>query len=138
MKRKIKIISSIVVILLAVITLVIGNYFYGESVKRGSEVELHSGKPSDVQENATLTEAKKWFADQDVEQISMDSYDDLTLNAGLLKNKEVSKKAVILVHGFRKQGSDMGNYTKFYHEHGFHILMPDLRGHGESEGDYYG
>lgn len=32
----------------------------------------------------------------------------------------------------------MGKLTKFYYDRGFDILLPDARGHGESEGDYIG
>ena len=32
----------------------------------------------------------------------------------------------------------MGKLTKFYYDRGFDILLPDARGHGESDGDYMG
>jgi len=32
----------------------------------------------------------------------------------------------------------MGKLVKFYNDQGFNVLLPDARGHGESEGDYIG
>jgi len=60
------------------------------------------------------------------------------LKAKFLPNGTQTNKAVILAHGYRKESGDMGDLVKFYYDHGFDILMPDARGHGESEGDYIG
>lgn len=143
MKRRLKIILASVVAFLATILIFIGNYFYGESVKRGSEVVLHREvetvtESAESEEQTVLQEAKKWYSEQNPEHLTQQSYDDLDLQADFIKNEEDRKKAVILVHGFRKEKVDMGDYTKFYYDRGYDILMPDSRGHGESEGDYYG
>ena len=143
MKRRLKIILASVVAFLVTILIFIGNYFYGESVKRGSEVELHReaetvNVSTDTSGENVLETAKKWYSEQNPTRLTQKAYDDLILQADYIENEETSKKAVILVHGFRKEKADMGNYTKFYYERGYNILMPDSRGHGESEGDYYG
>lgn len=144
MQRFLRIIIISIVLLFAVV-LFIGNYFYGESVKRGTEVELHSevepvNKVGDEDDDgeSKFEIATEWFSKQEPEQKTIQSYDDLTLSAQLIENEVDSNKAVVLVHGFRKEGLDMGDYTKFYYENDFHILMPDARGHGNSEGNYYG
>lgn len=142
MKRILKMLAILGIILLAV-TIFIGNYFYGESVKRGTEVELHrEAEPVNMtiekESNDKYEEAKKWFSKQTLEQHSIKSNDHLQLNAQFIENEKDTDKAVILVHGFRKEGSDMGDYTKFYYDENYHILMPDLRGHGKSDGNYYG
>lgn len=143
MKRRLLIILSSVVAFLAAILIFIGNYFYGESVKRGTDVELHREEEvvnavASLEEQNILKEAQQWYENQKPERFTQNSFDDLTLQADFIRNEQNSDKAVILVHGFRKQKSDMGDYAKFYYDRGFHILMPDSRGHGESEGDYYG
>ena len=120
----------------------VGNYFYSESIKRGSIVELHREKSlinTDKTENeSVLKEAKKLYQNINPDRVTMASYDDLILKADYIENNNKSDKAVILMHGFRKQRVDMGNYVKYYLDRGFNILMPDARGHGESEGNYYG
>ncbi len=120
-----------------------GNYFYGEGIKRGTEVELHR-EESDVNAEASkedqmlLKEANEWFDEQDTKNIEITSYDDLDLVAQFIENDAAEQKAVILAHGFRSTGDDMGKLAKLYYEEGFDILLPDARGHGNSDGDYIG
>ncbi len=142
-KRRLKIILASVVAFLVTILIFIGNYFYGESVKRGSEVELHReaetvDAAADANGESVLETAKKWYSEQNPVRLTQEAYDDLILQADYIENEDTSQKAVILVHGFRKEKTDMGDYTKFYYDRGYNILMPDSRGHGESEGEYYG
>ncbi|GKV68537.1 alpha/beta hydrolase [Sporosarcina sp. NCCP-2716] len=144
MKRKIWAATILVVIVLLAGLIFAGNYFYDQGIKRGTEVKLHS-EPEGVndlasdEDRALLKEANDWYAGQDKNTITMKSYDNLKLKAQFIKNKEnPDHQAVILVHGFRNTGDDMGKYAKFYYDRGFDILLPDARGHGQSEGDYIG
>lgn len=142
MSRKLKIILISISVIIVAALLFAGNYLYGQSVQRGSEVELHSEEKveSNVDEASAVlfNEAQAWYELQTPEQVNHTSADGLVLQADFIANEAVNKKAVILVHGFRKTKEAMGDYTKFYHSLGYDILMPDLRGHGDSEGDYYG
>lgn len=120
-----------------------GNYFYGQGIKRGTEVELHRedstiNSVASKEDEALLEEANSWFGDQQPKRIEMNSYDDLSLVAQFIENEADDQKAVILAHGFRNTSDDMGKLAKFYYDRGFDILLPDARGHGESEGDYIG
>ena len=55
--------------------------------------------------------------------------------ARLIRNKN-SKKVVVLVHGYRANPNDFGCLARHYFDNGFSILMPDLRAHGKSEGNF--
>lgn len=143
MVRKIRIISISIAIIIITLLFAVGTYFYGQSVKRGSEVELHKedetvNVSTNVMSEKLIAEAKEWYGEQLPLDLTMTSYDDLTLKAHFIKNELDEKKAVILVHGFRKTKEDMTDYAKFYADEGYDILMPDARGHGDSEGKYYG
>ncbi|MBP1970113.1 fermentation-respiration switch protein FrsA (DUF1100 family) [Virgibacillus natechei] len=141
MKKKLLIISGVIVSLLVVGVFLATNYFYGESVKRGSEVELHSEEVETVasqQDESIVEEAKQWFDEQDTEVLEQISYDDLSLKAIYIENEVSTGKTVVLAHGYRGMKEDMNELVKFYYDQGFDILMPDARGHGESEGDYVG
>ncbi|WP_100011319.1 alpha/beta hydrolase [Lentibacillus sediminis] len=144
MRRKITLISGIIVSVIITALLFATNYFYSEAVKRGEEVELHRGdepvavEAASMEDQSILQEAKSWYSEQEPVTVEQTSEDGLTLVADYLKNPDDSGKAVILAHGFRSQKEDMGDYVKFYYDQGFDVLMPDARGHGESEGAYIG
>ena len=46
---------------------------------------------------------------------------------------------MIAIHGYHSYNlKEYAHYLKFYHDLGFHILLPDNRAHGKSEGKYVG
>lgn len=143
MNKKIRLVIIGILLFVIAALLFLGTYFYEQSVKRGSEVELHKEDvavivDADNASQALLQEAKSWYSLQERARLTEDSFDALVLQADFIENEAILKKAVILVHGFRKGKEDMGDYAKFYYDEGYDILMPDSRGHGDSEGDYYG
>lgn len=143
MKRKILNALAFLFVIICVSLFFVVNYFYGEAVKRGVEVELYDGKKERTVEvvkkvSAPINDARQWFQEQDFENLSQTSFDGLTLYSRYLKNENQQNKAVILAHGYRTDSDKMGDYAKFYYNQGFDILIPDARGHGKSEGDYIG
>ena len=45
----------------------------------------------------------------------------------------------ICVHGYGEAAESMGLYASVYHDrYGMHVVVPDLRGHGRSDGSYVG
>lgn len=143
MKKKLLITLASILAVVFIGFIFAGNYFYGQGIKRGTEVELHRedstiNSVASEEDQALLEEANSWFGDQQPKRIEMNSYDDLSLVAQFIENEADDQKAVILAHGFRNTSDDMGKLAKFYYDRGFDILLPDARGHGESEGDYIG
>lgn len=74
------------------------------------------------------------------EDVEMTSPDGLCLTARLIPAEKETKKFVICIHGHNCNGPDeMSHLFPFYHnEMGFNYFLPDLRGHGRSEGKYIG
>ncbi|PYZ94954.1 alpha/beta hydrolase [Salipaludibacillus keqinensis] len=139
--KKLKTVLGVTASLLVVAFTFAADFFYGEAVERGREVELHREEiaiPAMVtaENEQIIDEAAEWYENQSFETMTLTSYDGLTLEADFLANEESTDQAVILAHGFRSQRADMGDYVQFYYDQGFDILIPDSRGHGESEGDY--
>src|SRR5690606_19801958 len=66
------------------------------------------------------------------------SFDGLKLHAYKVINKTPSNKWAITVHGYTSEGLNMSSYAKKYYDMRYNILIPDLRGHASSEGDYIG
>lgn len=143
MRRKLSIFLSGFIGIVVIAFIIAGNYFYSQGIKRGTEIEIHREAASvnieaGGEDQALFFEAEEWYEARQPEILKMSSYDDLTLQAKFIEHEEPTKQAVILAHGFRNTGDDMGKLAKLYYDEGFHILLPDARGHGESEGDYIG
>ena len=50
-----------------------------------------------------------------------------------------SNFTMVIIHGYRSQALNMNRYAEvFYKELNCDLFLPDLRGHGKSEGDYVG
>lgn len=65
------------------------------------------------------------------------SYDGTLLSGYLYKGSPSASVTVILIHGYKLSHREMLGFANFYvNSCGFNVLAPDLRGHGESGGDY--
>ncbi|MUK88814.1 alpha/beta fold hydrolase [Ornithinibacillus sp. L9] len=144
MKRKkvLKIVITIITVLL-IIDIIAGFYFYNLAISRGQKDFLQGNQDLEVSAEAmtAFTEGgwRKWVREQDFEELEMNSFDDLTLKGYLLEAKEPTNKLVIMAHGYLGSGSQMGLYGQYYYEElGYSFFTADARGHGNSEGDYYG
>jgi fermentation-respiration switch protein FrsA (DUF1100 family) len=131
-----------------------GYYFYHVAIKRNKKLFLQNNK--DLKPNPDLAESMKeactekatkevpcggmdWVEQQPFETYTILSEDGLKLVGYYLSAKDPTTKMVILAHGYVSYAKEMGDFARFYHEKlGYHVLMPDARGHGASEGDYIG
>ena len=80
---------------------------------------------------------QQWLAETEIEEISIRSYDEVKMYADMVTSNS-GHRWVILLHGYKRTREKVRNYAGFYAERGFNILMPDLRGHGKSEGSFIG
>lgn len=144
MKRKKWFITlAIVIAVLLMIDVVAGNYFYKLAIERGPKEFLQDNQDLEVSSD-TMDEFLEgdwisWTEDQPFETIDMTSFDGLDLKGYYLPQDEPTNKTVIFAHGYLGRASDMGIFGEYYYDElGYNIFMPDLRGHGDSEGEYYG
>lgn len=132
-----------VLVLLIVGLLRASLYFYDFAIKRGPKQFLR-GNPdleTTMRQSGAATEPRpaEWVEGQAYETWKIRSRDGLELVAYYLSAPVYTTKAVILAHGYTSKGKDMGRFARFYSEQlGYNVLMPDARGHGQSEGDYIG
>ncbi|NMB96375.1 MAG: alpha/beta hydrolase [Clostridiaceae bacterium] len=130
----------IFVVLFIVILISAGFYFYKLAISR-SKKSLLKDNPDLISGNTDNPWAseREWLDSQECKKIIMYSSNGLTLCAHYLAAAFPTSVTAILIHGYTGKGKDMSAIAKYYHEiHGFNVLMPDCRGHGESEGDYIG
>lgn len=94
---------------------------------------------SDIQENGqtALAETKEWLKTAQRQKLSIQSEDGYTLVAEMFPFTE-SHRWVILLHGYTGWKEELYPFAYWYHGEGYHVLAPDLRCQGESEGDFIG
>lgn len=78
---------------------------------------------------------QEWL-EKECSQLSMLTNDDVLLN-GYYKDND-SHIYIIMVHGYRGDASTMVSPAKKMSNRKYNILIPELRGHGKSGGDFYG
>ena len=66
------------------------------------------------------------------------SFDNLNLHAYSITNEVDTSNLVIAVHVYGEEGKLMSLEALHFYQMGYNILIPDLRGYGQSEGDYTG
>ena len=128
-----------ILILLIIMYFAVGNYFYNMALnpKTSKEFVLGAEVEETLEQKQRRIENDNWLKEktQDV-YITATNNGELKLHAYEIMNK--SNIWAIVVHGYYGQGKDMIYYAKEYCNRGYNVLMIDLRGHGQSEGDYIG
>ena len=90
----------------------------------------------------TLEDARKWQEEHydiswydglEKEDYTVTSHDGYLLHAQLLRNPAPSDRYILISHGYTDNRFGSLKYTKMYLDQGFHVILYDLRGHGENE-----
>ncbi|KAB8137684.1 alpha/beta hydrolase [Gracilibacillus oryzae] len=138
----------VIAIILVVAYFWIGNYFYNFALNAKKEKEFITDNPHLAKSEAILEEvaeaakhSDKRFREQvPISSLSVISHDKLKLklHANLYHQEEQNQKWAIVVHGYGSKAADMVRWVRGFYEKGYNVLVPDLRGHGKSEGNYIG
>nr|WP_307990771.1 alpha/beta hydrolase [uncultured Niameybacter sp.] len=117
----------------------VGWYFYEMALNPTTSKEMLFQSVAGENTDPVKEEANRWFKeDISYEDWYINSRDNLRLHAYVVENPKPSNIWIVGVHGYMGNGLDMARCAKVYYQSGFNMLIPDLRGHGESEGDYVG
>lgn len=124
-----------------IIILFAGNYLVSYALY--VEEDGHIGSMgSDTYTGIQDTEAQKaydaWVKEIAVEEWTITSNDDLKLSAQFYPNSKNTHRYVLALHGYTVDHRDIMPAAYRFAEKGFHILAPDQRGRGNSEGQYLG
>lgn len=104
--------------------------------KKNRGIDTSSLFPAIEPYRDTINEGKSWFLEQTHHSVEIRSHDGLLLHAHILNAKQ-AVGTILLMHGYRGTGlSDFSAVFRFYHEHGYNIVVPDERACGKSEGTY--
>jgi len=82
-------------------------------------------------------QAPAWAQDDDalLSEVNVVSADGTSLQAWELHPEDANGDVVILLHGLRGNRLEMVNYADILLDHGYSVLMPDARAHGDSGGN---
>ena len=110
---------------------------FEEITEKGYSEQVHT---SDISENrkAALLKTKEWLETAKGQKLRNRTADGYELVATEFFAKEESHKWVLLLHGYTGWKEEMYPFAYRYYEQGYHVLVPDLRCQGESEGDFIG
>lgn len=84
----------------------------------------------------SIPRARQWLRDHHAEDVSITSFDGLTLRGSWVPTKE-AMGTIILFHGYHTHHiHDFSGIYDLYHRIGLNLLLVRQRAHGESEGAY--
>ena len=147
-RKRSAVIACVIVVVLLAANLLAGNYLVSFAITRATASGI-AAAPAPVtsgEADAAISghwgelseRLKDWRADAVSEMVQITSDDGLLLVGDLFRTDEASHRYLIAVHGYTGKRSDMDVYAMLYAQRGYHVLTPDLRAHGESEGSYIG
>lgn len=146
-KRRIKVIALIILVLILGALIFAGNYLmtFALARKDGSANNVSPASSLSEQDKSIIAANREAFKQQ-VESwrnetpstlVSIQSDDGLKLSSEVFINPE-SNNWAITIHGYNGGRHYMDNVACQYYQHGYNILLPDLRANGDSEGKWKG
>ena len=137
MKNLIKKYLILLVVILGVGGLV-GNYFYNLALNPFTSKDMIFGDDDDDTSLEVEADVNWLIKDSNYIDTYITSSDNLKLHAYEVKNENKTDKWAIVVHGYTSEGKLLSSKAKHLYNMGYNVLVPDLRSHGTSEGNYIG
>ena len=131
-------------VVISIVTTVVGFLLSRNMMIRGRNGERQclagmtvSGAVSTNKSNEDR-KVQEWLTKVKREKLTLEADDKSILVARQVVTDPVNNKWVIILHGYNGNMEDIYDIAMHYDEEGYNILMPDLRGNGESEGSFLG
>ncbi|MCM1145756.1 MAG: alpha/beta fold hydrolase [Blautia sp.] len=95
---------------------------------------------SDIKVNRqlALNGTQTWLESVTCQKLSAKTEDGYTLIAEEFLPDMDSHRWALVLHGYTGWKEEMYPFAYWYYEQGYHVIVPDLRCQGESEGDFIG
>ena len=90
------------------------------------------------QNEKAWSETEAWAANAHGQKLTRTTQDGYELIAQEVYTEEKSHKWVLLLHGYTGWKEAMYPFASWYNQRGYHVIVPDMRCQGESEGDFIG
>lgn len=131
------ILASLAIALLAAIYLVSNRVFNVAVKARVSKKKVMDTNAKDA-DRSEEQKNRKWLETQIFQEQQITSFDGLKLFGRMLYANTPTNNWVVVCHGFSGNGLKMGSGARHFHSLGYNVLLPDLRGCGNSQGKYLG
>lgn len=140
---------TILIILIVGISYGIGNYFVNYAIARSGdggdrqvkdEIVLNQESEDIIQTNRKeATEAaEEWSKSIEQENVEITAEDGIKLKGTEYIVNTENNKWVIILHGYRSSPKSVLTIGEHFSKEGYNVLIPNMRGCGESEGKYIG
>ena len=140
MKKRTKVIIGIGISLLILVLGGLGfagNYFYTLAIDAHSDKSVVFGNEEEDPKAAQASkDSYNEMMARDTKDVWMKNKDGYRLHA--YEINQTGNKWVIVVHGYISEAKNMAEVANHFAEQGYRVLVPDLRSHGQSEGDSIG
>ena len=139
LKRALLIGLAIVVVAFVGVSAFAGNYLvdYALTVNDDGTLGSMNGEPyTGVQDTEAQRAYDEWVQGRALDEWTCESEDGLALWAQLYPADEPTHRYVLAVHGYTVDHRDIAPAIVPFVEAGYHVLTPDERGRGNSEGDF--
>jgi hypothetical protein len=99
-----------------------------------AEITLHpQRRPLDAQASAEADDIARHHGST-LHHVSLRTEDNLLMKAWLIEPTAGNANAVLLLHGLGDNRMGMIGYAELFLAHGYTVLLPDARAHGQSDG----
>lgn len=121
------------------------NYIFSLVIGRGDKLGLSKCADLSLEEKAIEEEDKYegkniryWKEYARHTQCYVEGYNGTAIYCKVYLQKKYTHRWVLVVHGYGGNGDIMDYASKKYYDKGYNVVIPDLRGHGKSQGKFIG
>lgn len=129
-----------IVAVLAVVYIAMGFLFFfmalGSKRREDETIPCKNSLFEKNADNINLKAGYKWYDTTYKQEVTIKNRKGKTLHAMEFRNPSNSNVWTVMIHGWTNVKREMSSYAMEHYNRGFNVLIPDMRGHGNSESKF--
>ena len=129
-----------IIAVLAVIYIAMGFIFFfmalGSKRRKDETIPCKNSLFEKNADNINLKTGYKWYDTTYKQEVTIKNRKGVTLHAMEFRNPSNSNVWTVMIHGWTNVKREMSSYAMEHYNRGFNVLIPDMRGHGNSESKF--